>query len=493
MTINREKLIELLVDKTGFEKEQVEEQLSELISRIQKAAGEGKSFEIEGFGIFHIKDDELHFEPSGELETEVNHKYAGMEPIELVGSSREPDEEEEKEKEEKAEPEEAEPAAEPGDMVEENIAAPEEEDIWGLQESSSLQEELLKARAAEASQPQQEKPVEAEADPTEETDNREETAEAAEEEKAEAKEEAVEAAEEEVDEKKEIRGVDEEEKEEKKEEVEEEGVEEVAEKEKEEPETEEVDEFELFDISDDDPDLVEFKPEEKPAFESLISDEGEDDEAAGAKPKWEPAPELKTGSSGKKKDPIGTALIVFLIAIVAGVGTWFVYDLGLFSRLTDFVNEKMIGSEQGIDGQQPAQQDQDGAPPEETQPSQPTSESAVAQAGRSLEPIPGNEVAKSETAQTDQAIYGLRGNIIPDANDGYTIVVYSFRRETKARAVAGDLGREGYRATVSQALVDGTEYWRVGLGQFETVRDALGTASELREPFRNNFFVNRIK
>jgi cell division septation protein DedD len=91
MAIDKEKLISLLVDKTELDREKVEEQLSELVQRIQTAAEEGKSFEIEGFGTFSMEDDDLTFTPSERLETEINNKYAGMKPIELIGAFKEPE------------------------------------------------------------------------------------------------------------------------------------------------------------------------------------------------------------------------------------------------------------------------------------------------------------------------------------------------------------------------------------------------------------------
>jgi len=86
MKIDKDKLTNLLVNKTGLEKQQVREQLNELIDQIRKAAKRGKSFEIEGFGVFSVKEEILQFEPSESLETEINHKYAGMKPIELIGA-----------------------------------------------------------------------------------------------------------------------------------------------------------------------------------------------------------------------------------------------------------------------------------------------------------------------------------------------------------------------------------------------------------------------
>lgn len=84
MKINKEKLIELLVEKTEMEKAEVESQLNELIKRITDAAERGKALEIKGFGLFYFDETgNLKFDPADELKTEVNFKYAGMKPVEL--------------------------------------------------------------------------------------------------------------------------------------------------------------------------------------------------------------------------------------------------------------------------------------------------------------------------------------------------------------------------------------------------------------------------
>lgn len=93
MIINREQLTELLVKKSSLNKDQVEKYLSELIKRVHEASEEGKSFEIEGFGSFSVEEGELQFSPSDTLETEINNKYAGMKPIELIGAFKQPEEE----------------------------------------------------------------------------------------------------------------------------------------------------------------------------------------------------------------------------------------------------------------------------------------------------------------------------------------------------------------------------------------------------------------
>jgi septal ring-binding cell division protein DamX len=86
MSIEKDQLISLLVEKTGSDPEEISRQLSQLIFRIRSAAEEGKVFEIEGLGTFSLKNDELQFTPNDVLETEINNKYTGMKPIELIGA-----------------------------------------------------------------------------------------------------------------------------------------------------------------------------------------------------------------------------------------------------------------------------------------------------------------------------------------------------------------------------------------------------------------------
>lgn len=84
MKINKDKLVELLVEKTDMEKAEVESQLNELINQITSAAERGKALEIKGFGLFYFDENgDLKFDPADELKTEVNFKYAGMKPVEL--------------------------------------------------------------------------------------------------------------------------------------------------------------------------------------------------------------------------------------------------------------------------------------------------------------------------------------------------------------------------------------------------------------------------
>lgn len=84
MKIDKQKLIDLLANKAEMDPKAVETQLNQLAARIQDAAEKGKALEIKGFGMFYFSEEgDLKFDPSEELQTEVNYKYAGMKPVEI--------------------------------------------------------------------------------------------------------------------------------------------------------------------------------------------------------------------------------------------------------------------------------------------------------------------------------------------------------------------------------------------------------------------------
>ncbi|MFV1883943.1 MAG: SPOR domain-containing protein [Balneola sp.] len=95
MHIDHQKLVELLIDASGIEAEKVEQQIGELVKEIQQALEDGEAYEIEGFGIFSGLGNRVVFIPSKELETEINFKYVGMEPIELEEGQVQEEKEEE--------------------------------------------------------------------------------------------------------------------------------------------------------------------------------------------------------------------------------------------------------------------------------------------------------------------------------------------------------------------------------------------------------------
>jgi len=89
--------------------------------------------------------------------------------------------------------------------------------------------------------------------------------------------------------------------------------------------------------------------------------------------------------------------------------------------------------------------------------------------------------------------YGLEGDIVDSANDGFTIVLHSMRNEQAARSAADQLSNAGYRSMVTERDVDGSTVYRVGVGQFPSIPDAQEAAKELPSPFNTENFIQRIR
>lgn len=83
MHIVHKQFIQLLTDTSGIDSDKVERQIEELSKEIMQAVADGEAYEIESFGIFSGIGNRVLFIPSKELETEINFKYVGMEPIEI--------------------------------------------------------------------------------------------------------------------------------------------------------------------------------------------------------------------------------------------------------------------------------------------------------------------------------------------------------------------------------------------------------------------------
>ena len=83
MYIEYNQFLKLVSEACNMDLENTEKQLSLLIGEINQSLTDGEAYEIEGFGIFSSIGNKLMFNPSNELETEINYKYVGMDPIEL--------------------------------------------------------------------------------------------------------------------------------------------------------------------------------------------------------------------------------------------------------------------------------------------------------------------------------------------------------------------------------------------------------------------------
>lgn len=104
--------------------------------------------------------------------------------------------------------------------------------------------------------------------------------------------------------------------------------------------------------------------------------------------------------------------------------------------------------------------------------------------GRNIE---GSNASVSESELTSS--YGLMGDGMDMIPGAYTITLHSIVDSLRAQNEYRELQEAGYRATLNRVNVQGTERWRVGVGQFRFVSDAMEAAERLPEPYRNRHFI----
>lgn len=185
----------------------------------------------------------------------------------------------------------------------------------------------------------------------------------------------------------------------------------------------------------------------------------------------------------QQKDPIGRFLVAAVVVIALGVGGWMTYDLG-------------FSGTGGVNGQQynntspdpPARQVRDSRPesPQETSSQKEENASELEEQKK----VVNREGSRQSDRQ--QQPFGLRGEFIQTAG-GYTIVVHSLQSLRKAENNQQILREAGFRSLVSKAEVGGTTYYRVGIGQFETISDAQQALKKIPERYQKDNFIKRIR
>ena len=105
-------------------------------------------------------------------------------------------------------------------------------------------------------------------------------------------------------------------------------------------------------------------------------------------------------------------------------------------------------------------------------------------------PIMAKNVAE---IPVDQPRYGLMGEVDTRANDGYTMVLFSLSNRQSAMEKYELYRSAGYRSLLSP--VNSSRFglmWRVSIGQFSTVEQALEVAKELPKEIIEDYFITKI-
>lgn len=545
MHIDHDKLVELLVETSGIEKEKVEGQLEELVEEIKEAISEGDAYEVSGLGVFSGIGNNILFIPSDDFATEINYKYVGMEPIEMDDAASE--DEDTSQPEDSDEPDlvadagedddpfggllddEDEPAEEsPSFELDENLDEPiDEEASEDVEEFADEEEEAPFDFADEELEDDTEEEITDAEEPkpgpdkwgidtykddsaertfsgllgNKDEDDSEDSEDSDEELAAELSKQLGEEGEEDS-----LNalfgGADVEE------ELEEEDT--LNKEEEDDPFAALAGDEEEDDDSEDiiDSDVIdEGRDEIIPVIKNLASEEAKQKRAQKEEAPEEEAQEKESKRSRKPKRPATSRdskgapvlLWVLLIIVLLAGGT---YGLGYFGivnvpGITPETPQQASVTQPGPvtvppADETPAQENQTNQQQTDTQPEDNAPAQEIPQ-NPPQEQAPQNQVSQNKAIPAGQSLYGLKGVVNPNANDGYTIVVYSLSSERNAKATERELSNSGYRVLL--ATIPSQQYgqlWRVSLGQFESMRTAAIAAETLDSPLSRNYFITKI-
>ncbi|MGN8225398.1 SPOR domain-containing protein [Gracilimonas sp. BCB1] len=554
MHIDHQKLVELLTETSGIEKEKVESQLEELVEEIKEAIAEGDAYEVSGLGVFSGIGNNILFIPSDDFATEINYKYVGMEPIEMDDAASEtteeaPQSEEEEDKSDDVVADAGEDDDPFGGLLEDENKEAEETPSFELDDSDDEPiDEDTSEDAEEFADEEEEAPFDFAEEDLE--DNTEEEISDSEEPKPgpdkwgidtykddsaertfsgllgdkddDAKTDDSDLAaelnkqlsegEEDDDSLDALFGdadVDEEL----------EGSTDSSGDDDDDPfadlagDEEEAEDLIDSDVIDEDQDeiipvitnLASEETKKKRAEQEKEQSDQEDGETAEKEDKSSNRPKRPSTSRDSQGAPV--LLWVLLIIVVLAGGT---YGLGYFGvvnipGITPQTPQQASTTQPDpvpmppVDEETPSQtaeQNNQANQPQSSSETTPDEEPAEQEQTQNIPPqeqATDNPVSQSEAIPAGQPVYGLEGVTNPSANDGYTIVVYSLSNEGNAKSTERELSNAGYRVLL--ATIPSQQYgqlWRVSLGQFESMRDAAIAAETLSSPLSDNYFITKI-
>lgn len=127
-------------------------------------------------------------------------------------------------------------------------------------------------------------------------------------------------------------------------------------------------------------------------------------------------------------------------------------------------------------------------------PQPPTSTPVQANTETTNEPQREISVPAIVSPTNSSSSYGLMGPEEQLLEGAYTIVLHSITDSERAKQEEETLKDEGYKATLWDViLADNRTWWRIGVGQFETVSSALEAVQELPDEYRERNFIIRIR
>lgn len=124
-----------------------------------------------------------------------------------------------------------------------------------------------------------------------------------------------------------------------------------------------------------------------------------------------------------------------------------------------------------------------------------TNETAIEAPETEDSDVQESELADDNLETGSTSPYGLMGPEESILWGAYTIVIHSFRDSTIASNIEAEIREEGYKTTLWHVQRGGmSEWWRVGIGQFETIFEAMEAMAELPNEYnKDDNYIIRIR
>ena len=458
--------IQYVARELSISEEESQELLRGFSVHLNNELNETDSVQLTGLGTLNkdIYGISLELDPSFAIE--INYKYAGMQPI-IVSDDFNVGIEEEEESEVEVDPD---PEEEPEVDVERE---PEAVDNTEVEVDSEPEEETQPGEEVDPD-PEEEPEVDVEREPEKESEPEEERESVIDKEPdSEQEPEAVDNTEVEVDS---------------------------------EPEEETQSEVEVDPDPEEEPEVdVEREPEEEQESEPDLDDEAK---ARIAKRTASLRSPKKTKKSNLTPIYIGIG-VVFIAAMIAG---WQFYLKPILDEPAMLVGDsstepsnvtEAIDSDSISEEQQPSaalDNEKNGLEGEASGTMVMNEESSIISPENSASRINTDSVVSAPIMAknvaeipADQPRYGLVGEVDTRANDGYTLVLFSLSNRQSAMEKYELYRSAGYRSLLSP--VNSSRFglmWRVSIGQFSTVEQALEVAKELPKEIIEDYFITKI-
>lgn len=132
-------------------------------------------------------------------------------------------------------------------------------------------------------------------------------------------------------------------------------------------------------------------------------------------------------------------------------------------------------------------------------PEAPVSEPNINEDRAAESSVSGNEANTTiETppivTDSNSSSYGLMGPEEEMVEGAYTIVLHSITDAERAKQEVEKLTDEGYKTTLWDVILeDSRTWWRIGVGQFQSVSAAVEAVQELPQAYRERNFIIRIR